>query len=199
MGCLHLLSRARGRPVWWVCRAAEDSVVCTVQEGEGEGEDCTETSSGYHFTADVMKYQLEKKKRRKDPPEKDGKGLNTCSGGVCARLLPEDRSATCDGALCKEAAQRERSMATHDCRGPEGEGLALQTRRWEQYTVGGGRLGGPQEGKPPPSATGERKLSCTMLRVGREHDTGVLHEGGWESSLGKIGWKSASYKVAADT
>ena len=196
MGRLHLLSRARGRPVWWVCTAAEDApVVCTMQEGEGEGEDCMETSSGYHFTADVMKYQLEKKKRRKDPPEKDGKRLDTRSEGVCARM-PEDRSATCDGAVCKEALRREQSLATHHCRGPDGEGLSLQTRRWDQYKVGGGCLDGPHVGKPLPSATGERKLSCPMLRVGRENDTAVLHEGGWESSLGKIGWKSASYKVA---
>ena len=165
-------------------------------EGEGEGEDCVETTSGYHFTADAMKCQQEKKKRRKNSPEKDGKWPGGCSEGLCTRL-PGDRGASSGGdVFCEVVSGSELSTATRNCRGAEGDGPALQQSRWDRYTIGGGCtdvLASPEPlvPQPLPVATGERKFSCPVLQIGRED-----MRGGWEGSLGKIGWKSGSYKVA---
>ena len=159
-----------------------------------------ETSSGYHFTADVIEYQQEKKKRKKEPPEKDGRWPENRSEGMCVSL-PEDRSATSVGdVFCKVVSAKEQSMAMWGCRGPEGAVLAMQSRRWDHY-IGGGRCVDVRESPSPyggghlPTATGERKFSCPGLSPSRVDDMPVMGEGGWEGGLGKTGWKSGSYRV----
>lgn len=148
----------------------------------------------------MIEYQQEKKKWKKEPPEKDGRWPENRSEGTCVSL-PGDHSATSVGdVFCKVVSEKEQSMATQDCRGPEGEVLALQSRRWDRYMVGGRCVDmrdspSPYGGGHLPTATGERKFSWPVLPPGRENDMPVLGEGGWEGSLGKIGWKSGSYRV----
>ena len=152
-------------------------------EGEAEEDDGLESSSGYHFTTDVIEYQQEKKRRKKETPEKEGR-------------WHEDRSAAsvCD-VLCKEDSGSEHSIATQSLRGRGGDAPV----RWDSG-VGEGHVGvldglAPYRGESPRIVTGERKFSCPVLPTSEANDQHLVGEAEREGSFGKIGWKSGSYKV----